>query len=220
MPSLFKRVEKRPLYRDEVKSTILDMIISGKLKPGSRVVETQWAKRLGVSQSPVREAIQELEMLDVVEKIPYKGTFVRNISPKEIRDAYVVRAMLESNAITDAVQFITDEQLQTARTLLDKMRESAGMGDHQMYVNYDAMFHGHFMEISPNQLLKRLWSQCSIHGATQIGTSFSQHALLTLADRHINICTALESRDASMAHQAVTTHFNLLIDELNLPNNQ
>ena len=61
MPGSSKyKIDKRPLYRDEIKSALLDAITSGELKPGDRIVETRWAKELGVSQSPIREAIREL----------------------------------------------------------------------------------------------------------------------------------------------------------------
>ena len=56
------RIAKRPLYREEIKEALMEAIVSGELAPGERIVETRWAKELGVSQSPIREAIRELEM--------------------------------------------------------------------------------------------------------------------------------------------------------------
>ena len=66
------QISKRPLYREEIKEALMDAIVTGALAPGERIVETRWAKELGVSQSPIREAIRELEMIGLVENIPYK----------------------------------------------------------------------------------------------------------------------------------------------------
>ena len=70
MPGSSKyKIDKRPLYRDEIKSALMDAITSGELKPGDRIVETRWAKELGVSQSPIREAIRELELIGLCTDI-------------------------------------------------------------------------------------------------------------------------------------------------------
>ena len=93
----FKRkpIEKRPLYRDEIRNAIKKSIMLGELKPGDRIIETRWARELGVSQSPVREAIRELEMIGLVENIPYQGCFVRKVTKKDMKDSYKVRLYLE-----------------------------------------------------------------------------------------------------------------------------
>ena len=84
-------IEKRPLYREEIKEALMQAIVSGELAPGDRIVETRWAKELGVSQSPIREAIRELEMIGLVENIPYKGSIVRKLTRKDIINTYEVR---------------------------------------------------------------------------------------------------------------------------------
>jgi DNA-binding GntR family transcriptional regulator len=99
-----KPIEKRPLYREEIGNAIREAIAAGDLKPGDRIVETQWAKDLGVSQSPVREAIRELEMMGLVENIPYQGCFVRTATKQDMKDAYRVRMYLEMLGVQDAVE--------------------------------------------------------------------------------------------------------------------
>ena len=98
------RIAKRPLYREEIKEALMEAIVSGELAPGERIVETRWAKELGVSQSPIREAIRELEMIGLVENIPYKGCIVRKLTRKDIEDTYKVRIALETMAICEAIQ--------------------------------------------------------------------------------------------------------------------
>ena len=98
------RIAKRPLYREEIKEALMEAIVSGELAPGERIVETRWAKELGVSQSPIREAIRELEMIGLVENIPYKGCIVRKLTRKDIEDTYKVRIALETMAICEEIQ--------------------------------------------------------------------------------------------------------------------
>ena len=93
------KISKRPLYREEIKKALMDAIVSGQLAPGDRIVETRWAKELGVSQSPIREAIRELELIGLVETIPYKGCIVRKITHKDLIDTFEVRIALESIAL-------------------------------------------------------------------------------------------------------------------------
>ena len=93
------QIAKRPLYREEIKEALMQAITSGDLAPGDRIVESRWARDLGVSQSPIREAIRELEMIGLVENIPYKGTIVRKLTRKDIIDTYEVRIALETMEI-------------------------------------------------------------------------------------------------------------------------
>ena len=120
-----KPIEKRPLYREEIGNAIRDAIASGDLKPGDRIVETQWAKDLGVSQSPVREAIRELEMMGLVENIPYQGSIVRKITVQDLKDAYRVRMYLEVLGIQSAVEEAKEEDLEELNEILLNMEAAA-----------------------------------------------------------------------------------------------
>src|ERR1700739_3316450 len=94
--------KERPLQRDSmaerVKQVLLQRIMSGELLPGARLVELRIAEELNTSQGPVREAICELEGLELVVTEPYKGSYVREVTPVDIREAYMVRASLEELA--------------------------------------------------------------------------------------------------------------------------
>src|ERR1700757_815565 len=95
-------IEERALQREsmaeQVKQELLRRIMNGDLPPGSRLVELQIAHELHTSQGPVREALCELEALELIVTEPYKGSRVREVTPQEIREAYMVRATLEDLA--------------------------------------------------------------------------------------------------------------------------
>src|ERR1700757_903041 len=94
--------EDRALHRESmaerVKQELLRRIMNGELPPGVRLVELHIARELNTSQGPVREALCELEGLELVVTEPYKGSRVREVTPQDLHEAYVVRATLENLA--------------------------------------------------------------------------------------------------------------------------
>lgn len=210
-----KPLKKRSLFRDEISDYIKEAILSGELKPGDRIVETRWARELGVSQSPVREAIRELEMIGLVENRPFQGCFVRELTVKDVKDSYRVRMSLETLGMQDAVASITDEQLQEIYNVMKEMETAAENHDFDLYIKLDTLFHQKIIEVSKNATLLRLWSQCYIREWTHIGTKkLSDRSLEHLANRHEAIYDALAARDEKTAVQAVVTHLEELIEEM------
>ena len=209
-----KPIEKRPLYREEIGNAIRDAIVSGDLKPGDRIVETQWAKDLGVSQSPVREAIRELEMMGLVENIPYQGCIVRKATKQDMKDAYRVRMYLEMLGIQDAVESATDDQLKEIDKVNKEMEAEAKKNAFNSYTKKNEEFHEKIIEVSQNRLLIRLWKQSHIQDSTFFGTQLSDQSLEALAIRHKALYDAIEARDVKRAQEAIYQHFQELIEEL------
>jgi DNA-binding GntR family transcriptional regulator len=209
-----KPIEKRPLYREEIGNAIREAIVSGDLKPGDRIVETQWAKDLGVSQSPVREAIRELEMMGLVENIPYQGSFVRKVTKQDMKDAYRVRMYLEMLGVQDAVEGATEEQLKEILKVYQDMEAEAKKAATNAYIKKNELFHEKIIEISQNKLLARLWRQSHIDDSTFFGTQLSDQPLVELAVRHKGIYDAIEARDGKRAKEEICQHFQELIEEL------
>ena len=104
--------------RDVVFNTLRQGILRGLLPPGLRLMEIQLAKQLGVSRTPVREAIRMLELEGLVTTIPRKGAEVAEITPKDLQDVLEVRCALEALAVELACKTITDEDLQRLRAVL------------------------------------------------------------------------------------------------------
>jgi len=211
-----KPIEKRPLYRDEIRSSIKKAIMTGELKPGDRIIETRWAKELGVSQSPVREAIRELEMIGLVENIPYQGCFVRKVTRKDMRDSYKVRMYLELLGIRDAVGNVNENQIREIQSIMKEMEVAAAEQNFDLYIQKDVLFHRKIVAISKNDILLRSWDQCNIHDLTYIGTWISHRTLEQLSVRHEGLYEAIAARDADRAMEEVSRHFEQLIDELDI----
>jgi DNA-binding GntR family transcriptional regulator len=95
----------------KVYEKVKDRILSGELQPGARLKDDELARTFGVSNTPVREAMGELEKDGLIETIPYRGRFVKKMSIEETREVYDVRMALEALAARLAVERITESQL-------------------------------------------------------------------------------------------------------------
>ena len=98
--------------RDVVFNTLRKAILKGELKPGERLMEIALAERLGVSRTPVREAMRKLELEGLVVMIPRRGAQVANITEKDLNDVLEVRIALENLSIENACMRMTEEQLE------------------------------------------------------------------------------------------------------------
>lgn len=213
--TITRKISKRPLYRDEIKEVLMDAIVSGELKPGDRIVETRWARELGVSQSPIREALRELEMIGLVENIPYKGSIVCELRHKDLIDTLRVRIALETLAVMDAANADIDDMIPAMEESLNGMISCAEKDDVKGFSYNDAKFHETFVEHSDNEVLKRLWRQCYISDNTSMSTIMLNTSLMELAKRHEILCEAIKSKNERKAREEIESHFNMLINSLN-----
>lgn len=207
-----RRLKKRSLFREEICDYIKESILSGELKPGDRIVETRCAKELGVSQSPVREAIRELEIIGLVENRPFQGCYVKEHTIKDVKDSYKVRISLETLGIKYAVECITDDQLKEIYGVMKDMEAAAKNHEFDQYIKLDTLFHQKIIEVSGNVMLLRLWNQCYVREWTYIATKkLSETGLENLAVRHEAIYNALAERDEGKAVQSGISHLEELI---------
>src|SRR3954471_2979200 len=142
------RPAERRVFREEIREKLIDDIISGRLAPGSRIVETRLAQQFGVSQAPVREALRDLELFGFVVSSPFRGTQVREISPEDLLEIYPVRAALEGVAARAAATRIDEATLTQLEDLIGAMRDAATRNDHRAHVDADFAFHHAVIEAS------------------------------------------------------------------------
>lgn len=181
---------------ERVKNIISNAILSGQLQPGERVVETQWAKKIGVSQSPVREAMKELEAKDLIEIIPYKGAFVKKIKKSDMIDAYCGRISLQLLAFYYAVEQITKEQVQQLESRLADMRGNLLNRDSEEFIERAYDFLKMFISISQNQLLLKMWEQCKFREYTKIAAAnMDEFYLEEMFSQYSLVLDALKAKD-------------------------
>jgi len=203
----------RIVLSERVKELIVEGVLSGELKPGERIVESALARRLGVSQAPVREAIRELVLLGFLETEPYRGTSVRSFTPAQLWETYTVRAALESLGARLAAEHLTEEDAQALQAILDDMLEAARQGDRDRVAKLDNSFHETILGVSRNRTLYQLWKTLQFGYWTIVTYRKSSYDPQYLAARHKELLEAIKSRDPEVAMHTMQHH----IEDLGKP---
>ncbi|MEV4534400.1 GntR family transcriptional regulator [Asanoa sp. NPDC049518] len=188
----------KPTLSESIRDGLVELIVSGELKAGERLIETRIAADFGTSQAPVREALRELEGLGLVESRPRRGRHVLPFVEQTIREAYVVRAALEEAATRLAM--LND------RLPLDKMRgdvadmyRCAEADDVRAMGLASARFHRRVVLAGSNFLLERAWEGLQIEARTAIALVVTRPRLSHVADEHAELLRVLEAGDVEAA---------------------
>ena len=200
----------RRVFREDVKEYLIDAILTGKLAAGERIIETQVANALGVSQGPVREALRDLELLGFVDSMPFRGAQVRHVSFAEILQIYPIRAAVEGVVAHAAASQIDAALLIELRERYAQMRDAAAKGDDHAHVEADIAFHRAIVYASGNRLLRQFWDSMQLATTTVMSLILTHRDLHELCVRHEPILAALEARDPVAAEQAARWHIEEL----------
>jgi len=212
----------KPL-REIVFESLREAIISGVLKPGERMMEIQLADEMGVSRTPVREAIRKLELEGFVVMIPRKGAYVAGISLKDIADVFEIRAALEGLAAGLAAERITEEELEEMERMMVRKAEIIENNDLESIVEVDTAFHDILFKASRNerlvQILSNLREQIQRFRTTSLAVPGRMKEAL---EEHRKIVEVLSERNVVLAQSLATEHIenaeNVMLEALR--NNQ
>lgn len=195
--------------RDVVFNTLRQAILRGELKPGERLMEIQLANKLGVSRTPIREAIRKLELEGLVLTIPRKGAEVAQITEKSLRDVLEVRRALEELAVSLACDRMSKEQMDELRWAGKEFRKTLGYDDVTKVAEADVKFHDIIYHATENerlvQLLFNLREQMYRYRVEYLKRKESHQTLLAEHDR---IITMIAENDKEGAKKAVCTHID------------
>lgn len=193
--------------RDVVFNTLRQAILRGELKPGERLMEIQLANKLGVSRTPIREAIRKLELEGLVLMIPRKGAEVAEITEKSLRDVLEVRRALEELAVELVCEKITDEQIQDLKDAAEDFKASLKERDITRIAEADVKFHDVIYIATDNQkliqLLNNLREQMYRYRVEYLKRSDFHQQLI---DEHEEIIETIESGQKDRAVQVVCQH--------------
>ncbi|MBO8126782.1 MAG: GntR family transcriptional regulator [Firmicutes bacterium] len=196
----------KPL-RELVFEALREAIMSGQLKPGERLMEVQLAEELGVSRTPVREAIRKLELEGLVLMIPRRGAYVSEISMKDIADVFEIRAALEGLAAELAAQRCTPEEVEELERSLVKISACAEKGDIQSCIELDTIFHEQLMAASHNERLVQMVSSLREQVQRFRQTSLAHPGRMKIAlEEHKKIVEAIAQGNAELAKQLAHEH--------------
>lgn len=139
--------------REVVFKTIRDAILTGTLRPSERLMENDLAEKLGVSRTPIREALRKLELEGFIEIIPRKGAIVRQITSKEIDDVLEIRGVLEGLAAKKACERMSREQKEKLISVKEEFEEAVKINNVDLMAQKDVEFHDIIFNSTQNERL-------------------------------------------------------------------
>ncbi len=223
----FEILQKKSL-RDEVFDLLSARLIAGKYSPGEWLRQEELASQLGVSQTPVREALDLLVSASLAERVPYRGVRIRELSHEEILDAYILRLQLESLTVRLAALNTTVSQSAQLLAVVEQTHPLLTLQDMPQLRQLNRRFHSLIAEFSGNPLLARLYEMTSnIFPDWMLYEYLFRHPEMLLPNlevefqEHLAIVQAVAAHDAEAAVRCVVEHIrNLgqsLVHSLGLP---
>ncbi len=205
-----RAVRKNEPMVAKVVNVLRTSILEGKVKAGEKLNETLIASQLGVSRSPVREALRLLESEHLVTSRGLKGTFVRDLSAKEVREIYSVLSFIHVAAIEDAVESWNSEKEAELRAVVNEEKKTFEAGDAKKSVLAARKFHRFIISAGGNDLLLRIYDLVRNHEERGrfLTMTLEPDDLAEAHGEHMAIAGALLGGDASGAIRLVKAHLD------------
>ena len=220
-------IQKRPL-KEDIFDVLHDKIVSGKYKQGEWLRQDDIATQLGVSMTPVREAFDLLVASGLAERVAYRGVRVREISTKDIVEAYGLRLFLEVLIAQEAAKNITPEQLAGLERTIAEMKKHDNLKDVSIARKLSREFHSAISDTTNNDLLIKLYGIVSnafpdwlLYEALFRYPEILQDSMSDMHTEHSVIVEALKKRDGHKAALKSVEHVmesgQWLVEYLQIP---
>lgn len=182
-------------------------IFAGRLKPGEPLPERLLAERLGISRTPVREALFTLHSEGLIELAPNRGASVRTITPQDIFQVYSLRQVLESYAAREAAQARTRHDLEAIETAHARLERVGAEGDALEHALADLAFHTRISEAAGNQMLQTIIGQVLAFTVSyRSSIVYPSERMALVNTQHRAIIDALRDRDSDRAEALMRQH--------------
>ena len=195
--------------RDVVFNTLRQAILKGELQPGERLMEIQLAQRLGVSRTPIRDAIRKLELEGLVTMVPRKGAEVAKITEKSLRDVLEVRKALEELAMQIACDKVTENEIQDLQIALEEFKKAINSKELTSIAEADVNFHDVIYNATNNEklilILNNLREQMYRYRIEYI-KDYSSHD--RLIKEHETMIECLKNHDKGKATITICNHID------------
>jgi len=198
----------KDLLSDRIYDILRASILDGSREPGSRLVESEIARGMNVSQAPVREAVKRLVHEGLVTSEPRRGSYVTAISPDEFVIARQLRAAIESVGARSAISSLANGDLVDLRNIVAKMRTAVAAGDWAEFRSLDMRFHERVLLIGGHAVLARVWAVLEPLLVSQraIGDPAYTGDRAAVVEWHDDLIAALEAGDPEAASAAFFAH--------------
>lgn len=222
-----KELTHKPL-KEEIYDALHRHIIAGKYAPGDWLRQEDIASQMGVSMTPVREALDLLVASGLAERVPYRGVRVREMSPKDVAEAYGMRLVLEAMIAKDAAINITPQQVSGLKKIIEEMKKHVKLNEMPHERRLSREFHSSIAEATGNALLVKLYDVVAnafpdwlLYEALFRYPELLADSVKHTHEEHIAIVDALSKHDADKAVQVSLEHVmesgKWLEEYLNIP---
>jgi DNA-binding GntR family transcriptional regulator len=205
-------IQKRPL-KEDIFDILHEKIISGTYKPGDWLRQEDIATQLGVSMTPVREGLDLLVSAGLAERVPYRGVRVREMSTKDVVEAYGLRLVLEAVISQEAAENITREQIAQLERMLAEMKKHGTLKEVSSERKSSREFHSAIAEATKNDLLIKLYEVVSnafpdwlLYEALFRHPELIAESMSSTYEEHVAIVEALKKGDVDQAAQKSIAH--------------
>ena len=210
-----KEISDRASLSGRVFERIREDILEGKYKDNDELREIAIANELGVSRTPVREALRQLELEGLVSIIPNKGAHVTGISAKDIKDIYIIRSYLEGLCARWACENMTDKVLGELEEIIYLSGFHAKKGNYEQVVELDNKFHECIYDMSDSKILKHMLSDCHKYVKRARKSSLSTDGRAEQSNmEHNAILSAFRQKDPEKAEKLAHEHIMNTIEHM------
>ena len=217
LEALSHSLGRRAPIADRIAESIRDMIVTGELNPGDRIVESRFARQIGVGQPTVREALVALEHQGLVVRKANQGCVVTTLTRAEICQILRIRAELETLAIELAIETAPDSDVKKLLAITDAMQRAADARGVHEFFSLDVRFHETLWRLSGSTLLPRLLAQALMPLlAFLFIRNLRRHLEIDMHDSaaaHVEIAQAILSRDKDAARRVAKEKFQMFADD-------
>jgi DNA-binding GntR family transcriptional regulator len=199
----------------KVYQQIRAMILSGELAAGASVTELGLAQQCGVSRTPVREALHQLELEELVELIPNKGVVILGISPEDICDIFRIRSMLEGSVAERAAMRGGEEDIKRLREIVELTEFYIDRGQMQKLQMMDGQFHQLIYEMSGSRMFKRVLKDMHYYiGLTREASLKCEGRAVQSVKEHRAVLEAIAQHDGKKAGKLMKQHVNKALENV------
>jgi len=202
-----KAGSKKVNYAEMIVVKLREDIVSGRLRPNERLVESDIAQRMKISRTPVREALKLLEMQGYLSRLPNGGLIVTDHSPSQIRNLYEIREALETMALKLACQRATEREIEQAKELHELMIEAIQKQDINQFIELNSSFHNQLLSACGNE---QLWSLLRTfrdqYFDRRLVRVFNASDWRNMPRQHQKLLDAVCQRNPQLAEKAVREH--------------
>lgn len=198
---------ERSVLSDKVSKVISDGLLEGRFQPGDRLVENELAELLGVSRSPIREALTELANSGLIERQPGRGAAIREWSVKDLEDLFSVRILLEGEAVRLIYAKKPKPDLTALDNIIKEMKRAAEVSDYGWMIDLDLEFHQMLWSLAGNTLLEQVLRGLSQQFRLFLTLNWKFHGgIENVAGNHERIVEALRKGPEARVNKAIADH--------------